>query len=178
MRLFALFLLWPLAEIALFVTLGGAIGLVWTLLVIAGSAMLGIWLLRSRGVRSAAEMRRGLHVVRGGGLGQLAGDVLVMLAAVLLILPGFLTDALGLLLLLPPVRALVILWAARRVGDGIRAHAARAQLGRHAGATSGINGCVFNDRHGFPMACSGNYGVQALSCAKRSGVPTSVQAPV
>lgn len=126
MRLFALFLLWPLAEIALFVTLGGAIGLVWTLLVIAGSAMLGIWLLRSRGVRSAAEMRRGLHVVRGGGLGQLAGDVLVMLAAVLLILPGFLTDALGLLLLLPPVRALVILWAARRVGDGIRAHAARA----------------------------------------------------
>ena len=126
MRLFTLFLLWPLAEIALFVTIGGAIGLVWTLLVIAGTAMLGVWLLRSRGVRSAAEMRRGLHIVRGGGLGQLAGDVLVMLAAVLLILPGFLTDALGLLLLLPPVRALVILWAARRVGDGIRAHTARA----------------------------------------------------
>ena len=125
MRLFTLFLLWPLAEIVLFVTVGGAIGLVWTLLIIAGTAMLGVWLLRSRGVRSAAEMRRGLHIVRGGGLGQLAGDVLIMMAAVLLILPGFLTDALGLLLLLPPVRALVILWAARRVGDGIRAHAAR-----------------------------------------------------
>jgi UPF0716 protein FxsA len=125
MRLFTLFLLWPLAEIALFVTVGGAIGLLWTLVVIAGSAVLGVWLLRSRGVRSAAEMRRGLTVVRGGGLGQLAGDVLVMLAGVLLILPGFLTDAIGLLLLLPPVRALVILWAARRVGDGIRAHTAR-----------------------------------------------------
>lgn len=125
MRLFTLFLLWPLAEIVLFVTLGGAIGLLWTLAIIAGTALLGVWLLRSRGVRSAAEMRRGLTVVRGGGLGQLAGDVLLMLAAVLLILPGFLTDALGMLLLLPPVRALVILWAARRVSDGIRAHATR-----------------------------------------------------
>lgn len=125
MRLFTLFLLWPLAEIALFVTVGGAIGLLWTLVVIAGSAIFGVWLLRSRGVRSAAEMRRGLTVVRGGGLGQLAGDVLVMLGAVLLILPGFLSDAVGLLLLLPPVRALIILWAARRVGDGIRAHTAR-----------------------------------------------------
>ena len=125
MRAFTLFLLWPLVEIALFVTLGGAIGLLWTLVVIVGSAVAGVWLLRSRGVRSAAEMRRGLTVARGVGLGQLAGDVLVMLAGVLLILPGFLTDALGLLLLLPPVRALIILWAAQRVGDGIRAHATR-----------------------------------------------------
>lgn len=122
MRIFTLFLLWPLVEIALFVTVGGAIGLFWTLVVIAGSAVLGVWLLRSRGVRSAAEMRRGLTAARGGGLGQLAGDVLAMLAGVLLILPGFLTDALGLLLLLPPVRALIILWAARRVGN-IRAQA-------------------------------------------------------
>ena len=51
----------------------------------------------------------------------------------LLILPGFLTDALGLLLLLPPVRALVILWAARRVGDGIRAHTARNTTPRDRG---------------------------------------------
>ncbi|OYU20341.1 MAG: exlusion protein FxsA [Rhodobacteraceae bacterium PARR1] len=130
MRLFTLFLLWPLAEIILFVTVGGAIGLLWTLAVIAGSAVLGVWLLRSRGVRSAAEMRRGLTVVRGGGLGQLAGDVLVMLAGVLLILPGFLTDALGLMLLLPPVRALIILWAARRVGDGLRARATPSASGR------------------------------------------------
>ena len=107
MRLFTLFLLWPLAEIALFVTVGGAIGLLWTLVVIAGSAVLGVWLLRSRGVRSAAEMRRGLTVVRGGGLGKLAGDVMVMLAGVLLILPGFLTDMIGLVLLVPPIRAVI-----------------------------------------------------------------------
>ena len=120
MRLFPLFLLWPLVEIALFVTVGGAIGLLWTLVVIFGSGVLGLWLLRRGGVKSAAEMRRGLHVVRGG-LGKVADEVLVMLAGVLLILPGFLTDAIGLLLLIKPVRALIMLWAAGRVADKLRA---------------------------------------------------------
>jgi len=136
MRLFPLFLLWPLVEIALFVTVGGSIGLLWTLVVILGSGALGVWLLRRGGVKSAAEMRRGLHVVRGG-LGKVADDVLVMLAGILLILPGFLTDALGLLLLVPPVRALLMFWAAKRVADKLRA-AGHPLDGRAEGMDTGF----------------------------------------
>jgi UPF0716 protein FxsA len=114
---FALFLVWPLVEIALFVTVGGAIGLGATLLVILGSGALGVWLLRGNGLRTAERLRREMDALRNP-VGPVANGALMMLAAVLLILPGFLTDALGLLLLLPPVRAGIVAALARKV----RAH--------------------------------------------------------
>lgn len=120
MRPFVLILLWPIVEIALFVTLGGAIGLLWTLAVIIGSGALGVWLLRRQGLRNADRLRRGMASLRDP-VTALADGAAVMLAAVLLILPGFLTDALGLLLLLPPVRLALMAAVARRV----KVHAAR-----------------------------------------------------
>lgn len=111
---FVLFLAWPLVEIALFVTLGGAIGLGATLLVILGTGALGVWLLRGNGLRTAERLRREMDALRNP-VGPVADGALVMLAAVLLILPGFLTDALGLLLLLPPVRAGIVAALARKV---------------------------------------------------------------
>ena len=117
MRLLTIFLLWPLAEIALFVTLGGRIGLAATLLVIVATAMLGMAVLRSSGVRSAREVQHGMRIM-GGGLGQAADQVLLMLAGLLLVLPGFLTDILGGLLLIAPLRRAVILWTGRRVTAG------------------------------------------------------------
>ena len=66
MRLFTLFLLWPLAEIVLFVTVGGAIGLVWTLLIIAGTAMLGgLALAVARGPVGGRDAARAAY--RAGG---------------------------------------------------------------------------------------------------------------
>lgn len=114
MRPFALFLLWPIVEIALFVTLGGAIGLLWTMAVIIGTGALGVWLLRSRGLRNAERLRHEMSTLRNPAA-VLADGAAVMLAAVLLILPGFLTDALGLLLLLPPVRLALMAAVARRI---------------------------------------------------------------
>lgn len=111
---FALFLVWPLVEIALFVTVGGAIGLGVTLLVILGTGALGVWLLRGNGLRTAERLRREMDALRNP-VGPVADGALVMLAAVLLILPGFLTDALGLLLLLPPVRTALVATLARKV---------------------------------------------------------------
>lgn len=114
MRLFLVFLAWPLAEITLFVTLGGRIGLAATLLVILSSAILGVWVLRSCGIRSAQEMQRGMRSM-GGGLGQVADRVLLMLAGLLLILPGFLTDIMGGLLLIGPLRRALVQWAGHRL---------------------------------------------------------------
>lgn len=114
MRPLVLFLMWPIVEIALFVTVGGAIGLLWTMAVIIGTGALGVWLLRSRGMRDAERLRRGMSSLKNP-VAALADGAAVMLAAVLLILPGFMTDALGLLLLLPPVRLALMAAVARRV---------------------------------------------------------------
>ncbi|MGA0540598.1 FxsA family protein [Neotabrizicola sp. VNH66] len=98
------FLAWPLAEIALFVLIGGEIGLWATLAWVLLSGFLGMLILRLEVARGAVMLRQG---ARGGvGLreGAAVGGLFRALAGVMLILPGFLTDAIGLLLLLPPVQ--------------------------------------------------------------------------
>ncbi|NBE07302.1 FxsA family protein [Paragemmobacter ruber] len=114
MPVFALLLAWPLIEIALFVTIGGAIGLWLTLLVVIGTGVLGVALLRRQGLRSAERLRQQMGEMRDP-LGAAGDGALRALAALLLILPGFLTDALGALLLVPPLRAALITQIARRV---------------------------------------------------------------
>lgn len=100
MWVFAAFLAVPLIEIGLFVTLGGVLGLWLTLAFVFGSTMLGVIVLR----RGAGQLRPR----RGTMMMQMAGNGLSVLAAMLLIVPGFLTSALGLLLLVPIVQRGVI----------------------------------------------------------------------
>lgn len=113
MPVVALFFLWPLVEIALFVTLGAALGLWLTLLVVLGTTLLGVAILRGLGMRSAVQVRSSMGDLRDP-LKAAGSDALRAVAAVLLILPGFLTDIIGLLLLVPPVRAAVVAAVARR----------------------------------------------------------------
>lgn len=103
---FLAFLAWPLIEIGLFVVIGGRIGLWATLAWVVLTGVAGVALLKFEAARGAVLIRGGLagHALPEGA--PVAG-LMRALAAVLLILPGFLTDALGLLLLLPPVQALV-----------------------------------------------------------------------
>lgn len=115
MPVFLAFLLWPLVEIALFVTLGGSLGLWLTLAVIIGTGILGIWLLRRLGFRSAERLRAEMDRMRDP-LGAAGDSALLALAALLLILPGFLTDFLGALLLIAPFRRLLVAQLAARVG--------------------------------------------------------------
>jgi UPF0716 protein FxsA len=115
MRLFGLLVAIMLIEIALFVTVGGRIGLLASLAVIFGTALLGGAVIRASGERTAAQFRAtmaGLGEPQGGAIGDQA---LLMLAGGLLILPGFLGDTVGLSLLLPPVRGLIRDAIARRV---------------------------------------------------------------
>jgi len=117
MRIMLAVLVWPLIEIGLFVTLGGAIGLWWTLAVVLGTGMMGVVILRNAarlsGGAALRDPRAAVMTATRGGMTLLAG--------ILLILPGFLTDALGLILLLPPMQLL----AARLLAARIRVATAR-----------------------------------------------------
>jgi UPF0716 protein FxsA len=123
MWLFLSFLALPLIEIALFVVLGGVLGLWLTLAFVLGSAMLGVALIRRSG--QAMPMRGGLS------LQQIAGSGFSLMAALLLILPGFLTSAIGLLLLIPLVQRLVVLLIGQRLatrGVMFQTRSARADV--------------------------------------------------
>lgn len=109
MRVIAGLLLWSMVEIGLFVVIGGAIGVWATWGVVLGSGLLGVTVLR--GVAPASRIR----VMRAEDIaGPLAHGLLRALAGVLLILPGFFTDILGLCLLLPALREAIITRLRRR----------------------------------------------------------------
>ena len=105
--LLAAFIAVPLIEIALFIVVGGEIGLWPTLGVVVATAVIGTFLLRFQGLAVARAARSQISEGQPPVAPMLHGICLVFSAA-FLITPGFFTDAVGFLLLLPPVRTLVI----------------------------------------------------------------------
>lgn len=110
----AFVLLLPLAEIAGFVVVGKAIGLWATLGLVILSVLLGAFLLRTQGL---SILRRISTASRDGGVPgrDLVHGAMVVVAAFLLLVPGFLTDILGLLLFIPGVRDLAWKFLSRRI---------------------------------------------------------------
>lgn len=107
MRLFLVLLAVPLIEIALFVQIGGELGLFATLAIVIGSAAGGVALIRSGGPRTMGDINSALRT-ETDPTGPLLRGVMRVFAGFLLIIPGFFTDFLGLILLLPPVQAMVL----------------------------------------------------------------------
>jgi UPF0716 protein FxsA len=102
--LFALlFLAWPLVEIAGFVAVGRQVGVFATIGLVLLSAVAGAFLLRFQGFGAVTRIRRALDA-GGDPSRDLAHGAMIMLAGILLLLPGFFTDIIGLLLFIPPVR--------------------------------------------------------------------------
>src|SRR4051794_21256300 len=107
--LLLLFLIVPIAELAIIIQVGQAIGVWWTIALLIGDSLLGAWLMRSQG---RAAWRR-FNAAMGSGrvpAREVLDGVLVIFGGALLLTPGFISDILGILLLLPPTRAI-----ARRV---------------------------------------------------------------
>jgi UPF0716 protein FxsA len=106
--LFALLLLicWPVAEVFVAIKVAGAIGVLATLLLLIASWPVGTWALRSRGRAAWRRLGEAVAARRPPGREVLDG-ALVLLGGMLMIVPGFITDAFGALLLLPPTRALM-----------------------------------------------------------------------
>lgn len=121
LRLLLLFTLVPIAELAVLVQLGQAIGVGPTLLLIFATGVVGAWLARREGVRTWWEVRRRLS--RGEPPAtELLGGLMILVAGAFLVTPGVLTDAAGFLLLVRPARrrlaAAARRWLARRVEAG------------------------------------------------------------
>ena len=111
MWIFALFIAIPLIEIALFIQVGGLIGLWPTLALVLLSAVAGTALMRSQGARAWMEVQRSFAELRDP-TGPMAHGAMILFAGALLLTPGFFTDSMGILLLIPAVRN----WAIRALG--------------------------------------------------------------
>jgi UPF0716 protein FxsA len=136
----------PIIELLLLVVLAEVTSGKFVLIWLVCAAVLGIILLRTRGVQSLRRMRQGgvfsLAQAPGESLSKTAIHVI---AGILLIVPGVLTDLVALAMLFPPTRRwlqLFMLWRfQRRMGSRFAAMAGMAsQLGRGMGDGRGLNG--------------------------------------
>jgi len=100
-----LFLAMPLAEIAAFIFVGREVGVGMTLLLVLGSAVAGAVLLRIQGLGVLRKIQQASQTGTDPGR-QLVHGVMIVIAAFLLIIPGFISDIIGLLLFIPAVRDL------------------------------------------------------------------------
>ena len=151
--LFLAFLVVPLVELYVLIQVGQAIGALPTVAILLADSLLGAALMRSQG---RAAWRRFLSVSRSGRVParEVVDGALVIFGGALLLTPGFVTDILGVLLLLPPTRALVRRYlvkgvAVRMVGgpaamgfDAARAYRART---RTPAGGSGAHGSTRED---------------------------------
>ncbi len=109
-----LFIVVPIAELAVVIQVGQAIGVWWTIALLIVDSILGAVLMRHQG---RAAWRR-LNVAMQAGrvpAREVLDGALIMFGGLLLLTPGFITDFLGLALLIPPTRALVRLVLARQL---------------------------------------------------------------
>ena len=102
-KLFLAFTLIPVAEIYLFIKIGGSIGAFNTVILVILTAFAGAYLAKMQGLQTMLKVRASLEQ---GILPQeeLVDALLILIAGLVLLTPGFLTDALGLLLLYPTTR--------------------------------------------------------------------------
>ncbi|EAR53039.1 FxsA [Oceanicola granulosus HTCC2516] len=126
MWLLIAFIAVPLIEIALFIQVGGWIGLGPTLVIVVVTAILGTWLVRSQGAAELGRLKRSLNELNDP-TEPLAHGAMILFSGALLLTPGFFTDAIGFLLLVPGFR--------RRVMAQVR-----ARMSAHASFTYGQRG--------------------------------------
>lgn len=104
-----LLLVVPLLEIAAFVVIGGQIGVLYTLGMILLTAIIGSILLRWQGFQILSKLQQESQAGRVPGK-ELVHGAMILVAGVLLLTPGFVTDSIGFLLFVPGVRS--IIWSA------------------------------------------------------------------
>ena len=114
--LFLLFLAIPIVEIYLLIQVGGIIGAPLTIFLVIFTAMLGAWLLRVQGF---ATIQRIQQTLSQGGLPavELMEGAVLLIAGALLLTPGFFTDAIGFICLVPAIRRAIVLYIVRRLAS-------------------------------------------------------------
>jgi UPF0716 protein FxsA len=103
--LLALLVIFPIIEIAVLIAVGHVIGAAWTILLVLGTSALGAWLLRHEGARSWQAFRADVAAGRPPG-NTVTEGLLVLAGGVFMLVPGFVSDVIGALLIAPPTRRL------------------------------------------------------------------------
>ncbi|HXH81180.1 FxsA family protein [Nocardioides sp.] len=127
------FVVVPLLEIFVLIQVGQVIGAWWTILLLVADSILGTWLIRREGGRAWTALRTALGT---GAMParELADGALILVGGTLMLSPGFVTDLLGIALILPMTRplarrALTRVVARRLMGSGMAAYAPRTGPG-------------------------------------------------
>ena len=106
-KIFLLFVAATLLEIFVFIEVGSVIGAWGTIALILISAMVGLSLVRIQGFHTLLEVQRKISLGEPPAR-EMLGGIMLALSGVLLVLPGFVSDIIGLLLLLPPLRQALV----------------------------------------------------------------------
>lgn len=116
--LFTIFILVPVVEIYVIIQVGQVIGPWWTVALLVADSIFGSWLIKHEGGRAWQALREALDSGRMPAT-ELADGALILVGGTLMLAPGFVTDAFGILLILPftrPVfRRLLAAVVARRI---------------------------------------------------------------
>lgn len=112
-----IFIAVPIAEIAVFIQVGGVIGLLPTIALVIATAVIGVWLLKRQGVAVLSDARQ---TIESGGLPVQAviDGVCLIVAGAFLLTPGLITDAAGFLLLVPAFRRSLARWVVAKLEKG------------------------------------------------------------
>jgi UPF0716 protein FxsA len=113
--LFAVFVVMPIVELAVIIKVGAAIGVLNTIGLLLLMGALGSWLVRREGI---GVLRRVQRAVAEGRVpaAELVDGLLILIGGALMIAPGFISDAIGISLMLRPVRAVLRAGVRRRLG--------------------------------------------------------------
>jgi UPF0716 protein FxsA len=140
-----LFIVVPIAELAVVIQVGQAIGVWWTVAILVLDSILGSVLMRAQGRTSWRRFNEAIGAGKVPAREVLDG-ALVIFGGLLLLTPGFITDFLGLLLLIPPTRALVRAVLARRLTHRMVASMSRPPVPRSDDIVDGTAVDVESDR--------------------------------
>lgn len=149
MWLFFIFVAVPIIEIALFIQVGGWLGLFPTLAIVIITAALGTYLVRSQAIETFASVKQQFTSLRDPSE-PLAHAAMIIFAGALLLTPGFFTDTVGFLLLVPSLRA--------NIFSQIKARASKAQSANRAHFS--YHQSSYRERDKGPTIIEGEYSVR------------------
>jgi UPF0716 protein FxsA len=137
--LLALFVIVPIVEIYVIIQVGQAIGALWTIALLIADSIVGSMLMKSQGRAAWRRFQAALAEGRMPAREVLDG-VLVIFGGAFLVTPGFCSDVVGALLLLPPTRAVIRRLVARRFTFGLAGDVPSPRMRRRPGGPGGPGG--------------------------------------
>ena len=145
----------PVAEIALLIEVGGLVGTWATIALIVATAAVGTALIRWQGLGVIADIRRGIET-ESPSLDPVIAGLCLLVAGALLLTPGFLTDGVGFVLLVPPARRTIArgLWRWFTRHGHVASYSRTGQFG--AGQGAGRHGATGHDQSGHDQSGAGS----------------------